>query len=203
MYFWTVQHKDVIDILLKDNIYYPDFKHTMNSSAGSDMRILYSRFLDCYNTANNSSFKGILFGFNLDNLTEVTDLYQYLVSNPNVSKAFNFWNKDYCILKIKIADNTNLLPIDFNDFIKLDIWLTKDTFRISFLNLNKYEIERIVSNLSQGIVAPSFKSFTQIHYSHINTNDIIGIYPMINYKTNTIMELSDSAIKLKNKLNLS
>ncbi|EGT3601608.1 hypothetical protein ACV3RS_15685 [Clostridium perfringens] len=203
MYFWTIQHKDVIDMLLKNKVYYPDFKYSMNSAAGLDMRAIYPRLLNCFNTVNSSVLNGVLFGFELSNLSEVTDLYHYLTSNPNISTCFNFWSKEYCILKLKINDTVNLLPIDFYDFIKLTIWITQNTSSISLLELNQCEIERISSNLSQGIVAPRFKSFTQIHYSHININDIVGVYPIINYKTNTIMELSDSAIKLKNILNLS
>ncbi|HFC9206783.1 TPA: hypothetical protein ACF0PM_002242 [Clostridium perfringens] len=203
MYFWTVQHKDVIDILLNDKVYYPDFKYNMNSAAGLDMRAIYPRFLNCFNAINNSAFNGILFGFRLNNLNEVDDLYHYLTFNPNVSTCLNFWSNDYCILKLKINDTVNLLPIDFYDFIKLTIWITGNISSILLLELNNYEIENISSNLSKGIVNPKHKSFTQIHYSHIDINDIVGIYPMINYKTNTIMQLPDSAIRLKNVLNLS
>lgn len=85
MYFWTIQHKYVIDMLLKNKVYYPDFKYSMNSAAGLDMRAIYPRLLNCFNAVNSSVLNGVLFGFELSNLSEVTDLYHYLTSNPNIS----------------------------------------------------------------------------------------------------------------------
>ncbi|MGM8288614.1 hypothetical protein [Clostridium perfringens] len=203
MYFWTVQHKNVVNILLKETIYNPDFRYTKNSAAGLDIRAVYPKFLNCFNFLNHSTLPGIIFGFELSDTSEVTDLYKYLISNPHISASLNFWNEDYCILKLQLNDNINLLPIDFYDFIKLAIWITQDINSISLLELNSNEINRISYNLSKGIVDPKLKSFTQIHYSHININDIVGVYPMVNYKDNTIMKLSDAAVKLKNILNLS
>lgn len=203
MHFWTVQHKDVVNILLKEKIYNPDFNYTKNSAAGSDIRVVYPKFLNCFNFINHSTLPGIIFGFKLSDNCEVTDLYNYLINNLHISTAHNFCNEDYCILKLQLNDNINLLPIDFYDFIKLAIWITQDINSISLLELNSTEINRISYNLSKGIVDPQIKSFTQIHYSHININDIVGVYPMVNYKDNTIMKLSDAAVKLKNILSLS
>ncbi|EDT15838.1 hypothetical protein QYZ59_15520 [Clostridium perfringens] len=204
MHFWTVQHKDVVNILLKEKIYNPDFNYTKNSAAGSDIRVVYPKFLNCFNFINHSTLPGIIFGFKLSDNCEVTDLYNYLINNLHISTAHNFCNEDYCILKLQLNDNINLLPIDFYDFTKLAIWVTQNNSNsISLLELDSNEFNRILDNLSKGIVAPKHRSFTQIHYSHININDIVGVYPMINYKENTIMKLSDAAIKLKNTLNLS
>ncbi len=202
MYFWTVQHKDVVDILLKNKSYYPDFNYSVNTAAGADMRALYPFLLKYYNKLNNGSFEGLLFGFNLHKLDDVYDLYNYLTSNPTVSLAFKFWSSDYCILKIKIDKPYNLLPIDFNDFIKLDIWLTKDSYRIKALGLNESEINRLLNNLSNGVIQPKHPSFTQIHLPYVDINNIEGVYPIINYKTGVKLDLSESAKNLKTILNL-
>ena len=201
MYFWTIQSNIVIKSLLDNNSYYPNFNLTSNSCASSNMRPLYPTLLNLYNKVNHTNYEGLLFGFgNSERLTinSEKDLYDYFVNNPAVSIAFNFWNTDYCILKIQVDEDINVLPIDFNDFIKLVVVKTKNTDFIKMWGITQREVNNIVYNFKNGIVDSLFPSFTQIHYSHIDKNNIKGIYPLIDYKTNSLFSLTPEAMELKN-----
>lgn len=55
------------------------------------------------------------------------------------------------------------------------------------------DIYNILLNFNNGIVNPILPSFTQVHYSHLNIKSVVGVYPMIDYKTDDIFELNESA----------
>lgn len=118
-YFWTVQSNDVIDIINKEGIYYPDFSKVDSVMAHREYRFL----LDCYNNVNRTEFKGLVFGFAKKDLTQfnnVNELYDYLFSNPLISEAFNFWDDNHRLLQIEVDDIPyNVIPIDFNDYNQL------------------------------------------------------------------------------------
>lgn len=43
------------------------------------------------------------------------------INNLYISSAFDFGCDEYSILKVRINEDANLIPIDFDDFIKLYI----------------------------------------------------------------------------------
>jgi len=93
------------------------------------MKIVYPLLLEAYNLRNSENFEGILFGFGKLNGSEIRDvkeIYNYLIDNPSVSEAFNLWSEEYCLLKVKIPNDIDVIPIDFNDFVKLSIKETNE-----------------------------------------------------------------------------
>lgn len=220
MYFWTIQEKKVIENILKYGEYYPNIK--LANKFYGDMIPVYPTIRDAYKERNKAvqkglkNLSGILFGFgeskNLK-ISCVEDLYKFFIDRKDISQGFAFWNEDYCILKLNIPDEIDLIKIDFNDFIKLGIGKTNDVetamnleknmrLRVSLQNYTfNGDIYNILTNFNNGIVNPILQSFTQVHYSHIDIKSIVGIYPMVNYKTGTIYDLNEKARELKSKIN--
>lgn len=82
------------------------------------MKTVYSFILENYNLRNKSDSKGVLFGFKYLNnkpINCVEDLYQYFIDNPYISVAFDFWSNEYCILKVRVDEDIDFIPINFNN----------------------------------------------------------------------------------------
>lgn len=206
MVFWTIQSKKVMDILLSEKEYYPNFE-LVNTGKYSDMKAVYPFILENYNLRNKSDLKGVLFGFkDLNNkpINNVEDLYKYFIDNPYVSVAFDFWSNDYCILKVRTNEDIDFIPIDFNDFIKLSIGKTNDVERAMQLEQSNFnysfnkDIENIFINFNNGTTNPRHPSFIQVHYSHLSLGDILDVYNMIDYRSGKKYTLNKSAIEIKN-----
>lgn len=219
MYFWTIQEKNVIEKILKYGEYYPNLK--LANKFYGDMVPVYPTIRDSYKERNKKvekglkNLSGIIFGFGENNnlkISSVEDLYSFFTCRPDIFEAFAFWSKDYCILQLNIPDNIDLIKIDFNDFIKLGIGKTNDVQTATNLeramrrSVRNYsfndDIYNILLNFNNGCVNPILPSFTQVHYSHININTIVGVYPMIDYKTGDIFELNENAKTLQSKIKI-
>lgn len=184
MYLWTVQSIEVIRIILEDGVYYPD---CTKSKGYSEMKLTYPYLLKSFNSLNCSQYKGIIFGYykvnNGNFFYSIDDLYKYLYEHYSVTKAFNFWSKNYAILQIKLDDTINIMPMDFNDTIKLSIKTTNDIPRIQRLYKSitdfKIDINNILTAMEKGEINSKTltKSFIEGHYPYIKKCDILGIYP--------------------------
>lgn len=210
---WTVQSKKVVKKILADGVYYPDIK--LARKYYGDMRCVYPLILEKYKKENQgkeeniNNIQGIIFGFGNvgnKNINNIQDLYSFFVNRGDISMAFNFWNSNYCILRLEVPENINLIDIDFNDFIMISIEITNDISRKVMLEnnvlgcpLNIY-LTKVLNNLGTGKVSPAIKSFTQIHYSHLDINNIVDIYPMIDYKSKIIFNLENEFLELKEYL---
>ncbi len=188
---FTIQSKEVLQILLNAGEYYPD----INKSVGyEDMKKLYPYLLDIFNELNNSNYTGFVFSFLSDNKTgkvfnTIDDLYEYFLNYPNIIDMFNFWNDEYTILELEIDESINLMPVDINDSIKLDAVITQDCQTLSMCGYKNQEdlvldIYNIENHLIDGTINPNtrLKSFIQGHYPHIKLSNIKNIY--YNYNLN-------------------
>lgn len=210
MYLWTVQRKKVIETLVETGGYYPNVK---KSKGYNEMKLIYPLLLESFNALNNSSFNGMIFGFYKVNsgktFETIEDLYDYLYTNQSVSAAFNFWNSDSAILQIKINSNINIMPMDFNDIIKLSMGKTNDIERISLLynSIDAFntDIYNIITYMNEGRINPYtlFKSFIEGHYPYIKIEDIFGIFPNFDLQTSrkksmvSLFNLSNDSEKLQ------
>ncbi|ELC8387029.1 hypothetical protein QYB57_002206 [Clostridium perfringens] len=210
MNLWTIQRKEVVETLIKNRKYYPDIE---KSKGYGEMKLVYPTLLESFNSLNNSSYKGLIFGFYKINggktFDTIDDLYKYLYNNPEVSAAFNFWNSNYTILHIKVDDNINIMPMEFNDIIKLSMGKTKDIKRIFMLynSINDFNVDiyNIITYMNEGKSNPHtlFKSFIEGHCPYLEIENILGVYPnldmQISMKVNDIklFDLSDESKKLK------
>lgn len=188
-YLWSVQSREVITQLLSDLHYYPDID---KSKGYNEMKCVYPALLESFNYINRSSHNGLIFAFYKQNgakpFQNVDDLYDYLLNNIEVSRAFNFWKADYVILKIKIDININIMPLDFNDVIKLSIGKTKDIERIKLLYSSiesfNIDIKNIIEYMNSGNINPYtiHKSFIEGHYPYLKLEDIENIYSNLDLK---------------------
>lgn len=202
LYLWTVQSRQVLKIIFESGEYFPDFD---KSSGYGGMKQTYPTLLDRFNNLNQSTFRGFVFcfygfikrnGLNDSGNQEfktIDDLYHYLADNLDVMKAFNFWSQDYAIIQFATDKKFKIMPMDFNDVIKLNMWETKDFKRIQMLyranNLNisilefKRDLCKIYNGMNSGNLNPytSHPSFIEGHYPHLLLKDIRGIYPNLNY----------------------
>lgn len=210
MYLWTVQRKEVIETLIENREYYPDIE---KSKGYSEMKFVYPALLKSFSVLNNSSSKGIIFGFYKINggktFETIEDLYNYLYNNQELSSAFNFWNSNSTILHIKVDDNINIMPMEFNDIIKLSMGKTKDIERISMLynSINDFNVDiyNIITYMNKGRSNPYtlFKSFIEGHYPYLKIENILGVYPNLDLQTSMkehdikLFNLSDESKKLK------
>lgn len=162
-YFWTVQSKEVVDIINSKGEYYPDFAY----HNARDYRIV----LKSFNNINKTNYKGLVFGFAKRGeegcFGNVRELYEYLLQNPDVTLAFPFWNEEYVILQLKVEENFNQIPIDFNDFNQ-----------ITFPICGKEALRNIIASIEQGVYNDKcmLPSFTQVHFPYIKKENVINIY---------------------------
>ena len=195
MYLWTVQSKQVLKKLLEDEKYYPDFDKSLGYG---DMKQIYPSLLESFNTLNHSAFDGFVFCFYRDNTSgcefeTISDIYDYLTRNLAVTEAFNFWSEDYAILQFEPNSQVNIMPLDFNDVIKLSIGKTNDIERVLLLypeldpnksisRFNK-DIYNVINFMNEGMQNPytQHRSFIEAHYPCLNLSDIRGVYSNLNY----------------------
>lgn len=205
MHFWTIQHKSVLEILLKKGTYAPDFNESSKNKY-EDMKTVYPLILNAYNERNNNNLKGLIFGFgevNGRNINDIDELYNYITEHTDVVSALDCWNKDYCILKVEVNDDVDLVKIDFNDFIKLAIYEKKDfamIYKLETDNFNysfKEDIKNIMFNFCENTTNPKLPSFTQVHYSHLDKNNIKEVHNNINYENGDMYELNNIFKDLK------
>ena len=213
---FTVQSKDVLQILLEKEEYYPDIKKAIGYD---DMKKLYPYFLEVFNKLNASSHTGFVFSFLRDNKTgndlqTIDDVYNYFFTYPGIMTMFNFWDDQFVILEIEIDENINLTPIDINDSIKLDAVITEDHELLEMCGYESQDdcdldISNIMKCFEVGTVNPhtKLKSFIQGHYPYIKLNDIKKIHPNYDYHESKdynaikLFDLPNEAKQLNNIIN--
>ena len=169
---WTIQSKKVLDIIKKEENYYPNIRLLRG-----DYQDAYKIVLDSFNIINKCKYDWLIYGFakygEKQFFNSIDELYQYFLCNPSITDAFNLWSDQYIILQLQYENDFNLIPIDFNDFIQImpPIWDKK-----------AYQI--IVSRIKKGIYkgGHTLPSFTQVHTPYIKKENIIGVFGNFNKK---------------------
>ena len=112
---WTIQSKKVLDIIKKEENYYPNIRLLRG-----DYQDAYKIVLDSFNIINKCKYDGLIYG------------------NPTITDAFNLWSDQYIILQLQYENDFNLIPIDFNDFIQImpPIW-DKKAYQIIVSRIKK------------------------------------------------------------------
>lgn len=111
MRIWTTQSEEIINILIRDKIYRPDF--SLSHGLGSEqMKGAYEGILKEYKEKNNIECKGLVFGISHLEDKEVESVEQYRVYFEN-NKLFwdsvSMAGSDYAILELEIPDNLKFL----------------------------------------------------------------------------------------------
>lgn len=213
MQIWTTQSEEIINILIRDKIYRPDF--SLSHGLGSEqMKGAYEGILKEYKEKNNIECKGLVFGISHLEDKEVESIEQYRVYFEN-NKLF--WDSvsragsDYAILELEIPDNLNLLPLYFQDFIVLGMRaIRSNEFREYVKTWLK---DKPFSNFSEDIsIAQQFgwtndeedifgecllNKIVQVHVHEILLSNIKGVYGTYDFDKEKLYPLGLNAEKLK------
>lgn len=63
MKFWTVQKKEIINVVDKNGIFYSDFAKSNYVKLNPNLKDLYDLVLKSFNDINNLNVKGLIFAF--------------------------------------------------------------------------------------------------------------------------------------------
>lgn len=213
MRIWTTQSEEIINILIRDKIYRPDF--SLSHGLGSEqMKGAYEGILKEYKEKNNIECKGLVFGISHLEDKEVESVEQYRVYFEN-NKLFwdsvSMAGSDYAILELEIPDNLNLLPLYFQDFIVLGMRaIRSNEFREYVKTWLK---DKPFSDFSEDIsIAQQFgwtndeedifgecllNKIVQVHVHEILLSNIKGVYGTYDFDKEKLYPLGLNAEKLK------
>lgn len=185
MKFWTIQSKEVMDIIESKNTYYPDFSKSRYVLNDKPMNSLYSFVLNSFNSVNHESYKGIVFSFaKLNNNSIVAfnnynEFSSYIKQKKDiVGHMWSCFSKSSKILEIDLIDDFNPLYVDFNDYqiiMPIDPMIEK-----LFGNPGGEYKDILMSNLQNGIIqmTPNYDcGLIQAHLPYIKKENIANVYP--------------------------
>lgn len=214
MRIWTTQSEEVVNIIIKDKIYRPDF--SLSHGLGSEqMKGAYEGILKEYKEKNNIECKGLIYGISHLEDKEIDSIEQYrdYFRNNNC-----FWNSvsmagsDYAVLELEIPDNLNLLPLYFQDFIILGMRAIRS---IEFREYVKSWLKDMpFSSFSKDFIIAQklgwtddeedvfgeciLNKITQVHVHEILLSNIKGVYGTYDFDDMKQYPLGVRAEKLKN-----
>lgn len=128
MIYWTIQHRNVLDILNKQGRYLPDFKLSPQVH-----RDTYDKLLRIFNELNGTSYKGLVFCIAKDCRTkgpltfqDEVDFAEYMNARRGVLKglhngAYTLLDNDHLLCRVETDkfDRLYLCLVDFWNFIMM------------------------------------------------------------------------------------
>ncbi|WP_339188960.1 hypothetical protein MKX33_03095 [Paenibacillus sp. FSL R5-0490] len=216
MKIWTVQNDFVIRKILEDGFYKPDFSKS-DGLGSKRMKKLYSELLDLYKVRNKIECKGLVFCLNkLDNknINTIDDYNNYFYSNPFYSDSVSSCGDNYSILEIDVDNSFDQIPILFQDFIILAHRAIGDFDYLNYIKpelrhipINNFEFDLKISNDIEWVLDEvdlmgdsSKYHIIQSHIHELDINNILGVYPTIEYNEKHNYKMSDNALKLKEEV---
>lgn len=180
MKFWTVQTKEVLDIISRQGFFQPDFQRSRYLRLNPDLQELYDFILFSFNRNNGVQLPGIVFAFAQSDGRQITgiensqDFYTFIQKNKHVIGAL--WNKldtrDAVIMELEYHENFNPVFVDINDFQLLipPVMILPP--------YTEQSLSRICTDISKGeITASEFpSSVIQAHLPYIQAENICGLY---------------------------
>ena len=178
MKIWTIQNGAVVETLLRDGFYQPDFSKSSYLAAIPKLEPLYDMLLSSFNRVNGCDLPGLVFAMT-DAEREIPDGNAFLdflhLRSPAIgSMTKRLINDNSFALELDYAMNFNPLLIDINDFqflmppVTMVPPYTEETF------------ERILDNLQNGRFEPSVfpSGVIQFHLPYIRKENVVGIYKL-------------------------
>jgi hypothetical protein len=217
MKFWTTQTETVIDIILNQGTYKPDF-NLSDGFGGINMKSVYDEMLNVYSSKNNIDCKGLIFGItNLDDepVKNIEQFKSYFIDNSDFWDSITHAGEEYAILEIEVPDEIDLIPIYFQDFIVLGMRSLRD---YGFQNYVKPQLADIKFQdfYSDLIIAQTkgwtddtgfdlgistFNKIVQAHIHQIQIEYIKGVYGTYDYESETEYSLGKKAMQLSKYIN--
>ena len=185
--FWTVQRKSVVEKVLNEGVFIPDFMQSPLVKENPDLYVLYNFILKCFNKNNGTDATGLVFTFmkminhDIYFFKDILDFETGIVLNKD--KIFALWNnfnkEDYVILELEITNPYNPILIEINNFQYL-----MPPF-MEFMPPYKPGDDRIIMSwLVNGTIGQGYwpDSLAQAHLPYIRKEDIKGIYEFKTFK---------------------
>lgn len=128
MVYWTIQHKDVIDIINEQGVYYPDFEKSPQVHCA-----IYEKLLRIFNEINKTTYKGLIFCIAKDVRTDKSltffddaEFFQYMRVRRNVLSALHngsylLLDKEHVLCRVETDkfDQHCLCIVDFWNYIMM------------------------------------------------------------------------------------
>lgn len=123
--YWTVQSREVINLLREKGIYFPNFEFSKLVNKNPEIRDVYNIILDSFNKFNNSKVKGVLFSFlayDINNgiltINSYEEFKKRIINAKGSIKSLwdYFLSGEFVILELELPDDFNPIFIEINDF---------------------------------------------------------------------------------------
>lgn len=181
MRFWTVQSQEVLQIIEKEDIYYPKFTMSQYYKLYYE---LYDFMLKSFNRVNNFNCEGLIYAFCISiegviyPIANIDGFRNFI--NMNKDKIVYLWDNfiknDYKILELEMDLEFNDLALSFNDFQYI---MPSPINKLLFDSVEyQTNCELILSNIEKGIIMSSGKNYDliQSHLPCIKKSDIKNTY---------------------------
>ena len=180
--YWTVQHKNVIEIINNCGIYKAEITKSPFVKENPDLVELYTFVRNSFNQINNFNTEGLIFGFAFSEGETVYCFNHYegfmsFIKNKKMvidSLWKKFCDGNHVVLEIEYDIAFNPIFIDMNDFQFLmpPLMLLPPYTKESF--------SRIITNIQNGDISVSeFPSnLLQVHLPFIDKKSIVNVYPV-------------------------
>lgn len=186
MKFWTVQKKEIIDLVKKNGIFYSDFVKSDYLKLNPNLEYLYNLVLESFNKINEMNLTGIIFAFSQSDSQSVyeiesfTSFYSFIQNKRAVIKSL--WNelksKDVVILELNYNESFNPIFLDINDFQFL---MPPIIFPYPF---TEQDVNRVCWSIENGEITKSVfpSNVIQAHLPYIKSENIVNIYSMFDFE---------------------
>lgn len=186
MKFWTVQNKEIINLVNKNGVFYSDFIKSNYLKLNTNLKDLYNLVLESFNKINELNLRGIIFAFSQSDSQSVYEIENFtsfysLIQNKR-AVIESLWNElksnDVVILELNYNENFNPIFLDINDFQFL---MPPIVFPYPF---SEQDIERICWSIENGEITRSVFSSNviQAHLPYIKSENIVNTYPMFDFE---------------------
>lgn len=183
MKLWTIQTKDVVEIIQKKGVYQPDFSCSRYLHTNQDLSVLYSIILQSFNQINKEDLPGIIFAFaksdnkRIYSILTIEEFEEFIKSKQAVISGFwkHLDKENSVIMELNYyEEDFNPIFIDINDFQ----FLMPPVMLL--YPYTQESINRILGDIIRGqITVSEFPSnVIQAHLPYITKRNLINTYPV-------------------------
>ena len=182
MKFWTVQKRNVMEIIKEKGEYQPDFSKSDYLKLVPQMKDLYELILEAFNVINSENVPGLIFAFTVSDNEKVYEIENietfYAIIQEKQAAIESLWKElctqDVVIVELDYEEGFNPILVDINDFQFLipPIVFPHPYTKSDFLRISKdiYNGKLKQSIFPSGII--------QVHLPYIRRENIINIHNM-------------------------
>jgi len=182
MKFWTVQKRNVIEFVMKNGDYQPDFSKSDYLQIQPNLKDLYNMVLESFNEVNGINLPGVIFSFmdcDYEKIYQIENIETFYTFIQNKQSAIeSMWKKlskqDVVIVELNYEERFNPIFVDINDFQLLmpPIML--------FPPYEEQDLKRICMDINNGQISRSVfpSGIIQAHLPYIKSENIVNTYSL-------------------------